>query len=118
MAKAKKTTTGTPTTTEPTASDAKHGAGDGKQAALQRVIAQIEKQYGQGSIMQMDENSYAKIEGIGTGALSLDIALGGCGIPRAGHRAVRAGVVRQDDAGAARHCQRPEGRRRGGVHRR
>jgi recombination protein RecA len=69
MAKTKKTTT--PET-----------AGDGKQAALQRVIAQIEKQYGQGAIMQMDEHSYAHIEGIGTGALSLDIALGGVGIPR------------------------------------
>ncbi len=57
-------------------------ASDGKQAALHRVIAQIEKQYGQGSIMQMDENSYAHIEGISTGALSLDIALGGVGIPR------------------------------------
>jgi len=54
----------------------------GKETALQRVIAQIEKQYGQGSIMQMDENMYAKIEGIPTGSLSLDIALGGVGIPR------------------------------------
>ncbi len=54
----------------------------GKDGALQRVIAQIEKQYGQGSIMQMDENSYAKIEGISTGSLSLDIALGGRGVPR------------------------------------
>ncbi|MEJ2705761.1 MAG: recombinase RecA [Sedimentisphaerales bacterium] len=54
----------------------------GKQDALQRVIAQIEKQYGQGAIMQMDEHLYAKIEGISTGSLSLDIALGGAGIPR------------------------------------
>jgi len=46
------------------------------------VIAQIEKQYGQGAIMQMDEHRYAKIEGIPTGSLSLDIALGGVGIPR------------------------------------
>ena len=53
-----------------------------KEDALQRVIAQIEKQYGQGSIMQMDEHRYARIEGIATGALSLDIALGGVGIPR------------------------------------
>ena len=53
-----------------------------KQDALQRVIAQIEKQYGQGAIMQMDEHLYAKIEGINTGSLSLDIALGGVGIPR------------------------------------
>ena len=69
MAKAKKSTT-----TET--------AADGKQAALHRVIAQIEKQYGQGAIMQMDEHLYAHIEGISTGALSLDIALGGVGIPR------------------------------------
>ena len=54
----------------------------GKEESIQRVIAQIEKQYGQGAIMQMDEHSYAKIEGIGTGSLSLDIALGGVGIPR------------------------------------
>ncbi|MHC4517324.1 MAG: recombinase RecA [Planctomycetota bacterium] len=56
--------------------------GSGKEAALDRVIAQIEKQYGQGAIMQMDEHAYAKIEGISTGALSLDLALGGAGIPR------------------------------------
>ncbi len=43
----------------------------GKENALQRVIAQIEKQYGQGSIMQMDEHRYARVEGIPTGALSL-----------------------------------------------
>jgi len=54
----------------------------GKETALQRVIAQIEKQYGQGAIMQMDEHKYAKVEGIKTGSLSLDIALGGAGIPR------------------------------------
>jgi len=54
----------------------------GKEDALQRVIAQIEKQYGQGAIMQMDEHKYARIQGIPTGSLSLDIALGGMGIPR------------------------------------
>ncbi len=55
---------------------------DSKESALQRVIAQIEKQYGQGAIMQMDEHKYARIESIGTGSLSLDIALGGSGVPR------------------------------------
>jgi recombination protein RecA len=60
--------------TEPTAT--------GKETALQRVIAQIEKQYGQGAIMQMDEHKYARVRGIGTGSLSLDIALGGAGAPR------------------------------------
>jgi recombination protein RecA len=70
MAKPKKTQT--TATEEPT----------GKETALQRVIAQIEKQYGQGAIMQMDEHKYARITGLPTGALSLDIALGGAGIPR------------------------------------
>jgi recombination protein RecA len=60
----------------------KEGQIDSKESALQRVIAQIEKQYGQGAIMQMDEHKYARIEGIGTGSLSLDIALGGSGVPR------------------------------------
>ena len=50
--------------------------------ALDRAIAQIEKQYGAGSIMKMDESNIATVEGISTGALSLDIALGGRGIPR------------------------------------
>jgi len=53
----------------------------GKENALERVIAQIEKQYGQGAIMQMDEHKYARIKGIPTGSLSLDLALGGAGIP-------------------------------------
>ncbi len=53
-----------------------------REEALKRVIAQIEKQYGQGSIMQMDEHKYARIQGIPTGSLSLDIALGSAGIPR------------------------------------
>ncbi len=50
--------------------------------ALDRAIAQIEKQYGVGSIMRMDKANIATVEGISTGALSLDIALGGKGIPR------------------------------------
>ena len=54
----------------------------GKEDALERVISQIEKQCGQGSIMRMDESNYAKIEGISTGSISLDVALGGVGIPR------------------------------------
>ncbi len=53
-----------------------------KDSALERAIAQIEKQYGDGSIMKMDESHQRRIEGISTGALSLDIALGGSGIPR------------------------------------
>ncbi len=56
--------------------------GAGSDAALDRAIAQIEKQYGSGAIMKMEESGIAKIDGISTGALSVDIALGGKGIPR------------------------------------
>lgn len=51
-------------------------------AALARAIAQIEKQYGAGSIMKMDESNISKVDGISAGAISLDIALGGKGFPR------------------------------------
>lgn len=50
--------------------------------ALDRALAQIEKQYGEGSIMTMDGMKNLVIEGIPTGALSLDIALGGKGVPK------------------------------------
>jgi recombination protein RecA len=53
-----------------------------KVEALERAISQIEKQYGTGSIMQMDESLHRKIEGIKTGSISLDLALGGFGLPR------------------------------------
>src|SRR5205823_8645380 len=42
----------------------------------------IEKQFGKGAIMQMNEKSSDDVHGIPTGALSLDIALGGKGLPR------------------------------------
>jgi recombination protein RecA len=67
------------TKTKQTQKEIKAGS---KEAILQQVIAQIEKQYGQGAIMKMDEHLYAKVEGISTGSLSLDIALGGSGVPR------------------------------------
>jgi len=50
--------------------------------ALDRALAQIEKQFGKGIIMHLDESAVANVPGISTGALSLDIALGGRGIPR------------------------------------
>src|SRR2546421_10655028 len=49
---------------------------------LKNTLQQIEKQFGKGSIMQLGEHSMADVPGIPTGALSLDIALGGRGLPR------------------------------------
>lgn len=53
-----------------------------KNQSLTRALGQIEKTYGKGSIMRLDEEAYLNIPGISTGALSLDLALGGRGIPR------------------------------------
>ncbi len=53
-----------------------------KDSALQRAVQQIEKQYGKGAVMRLDLSQSATIDGIPTGSLSLDIALGGGGIPR------------------------------------
>jgi recombination protein RecA len=60
----------------PSSTDAK------RQQALDRALQQIEKAYGKGSIMQMDGDLCAARDGVSTGALSLDLALGGAGIPR------------------------------------
>jgi recombination protein RecA len=50
---------------------------------LKNALQQIEKQFGKGSIMQLGSGATAlDVSGIPTGALSLDIALGGKGIPR------------------------------------
>ncbi len=53
-----------------------------RDSALSRAVQQIEKQFGKGAVMKMDGEKPANIDGIPTGSLSLDIALGGCGIPR------------------------------------
>jgi len=49
---------------------------------LKNAIAQIEKQFGDGAIMALGTDRSPKLSGIPTGSLSLDIALGGAGIPR------------------------------------
>src|SRR6188472_1678905 len=50
--------------------------------ALEMALAQIDKQYGKGSIMRMGEKGSMAIDVIQTGALSLDLALGVGGLPR------------------------------------
>ena len=67
MAKAKKIDTGM--------------AEDGKKQALDLAIAQISKQFGDGSIMKLGENHKVDVELLPSGCLSLDIALGG-GYPK------------------------------------
>ena len=49
---------------------------------LKSTVAAIEKEFGTGAIMALGSNQTVNIEGIPTGSLSLDIALGGLGIPQ------------------------------------
>jgi recombination protein RecA len=48
---------------------------------LRHTVAAIEKQFGEGAIMPLGSEQIRRIQGIPTGSLSLDIALGGQGIP-------------------------------------
>jgi recombination protein RecA len=76
------------------AADAGKAAETGKRAAkpaasfmddnpiLKNTLAQIEKEFGTGSIMPLGIDAQAPIEGISSGSLSVDLALGGKGFPR------------------------------------
>jgi recombination protein RecA len=59
------------------------GGGMDKERALEAALAQIDKNFGKGSIMRLGENNHAHdIEAIPTGSLGLDLALGIGGLPR------------------------------------
>ncbi len=53
-----------------------------KKAAVESVMARIERECGKGSIMRLGENSSMNVSAVSTGSLSLDFALGIGGIPR------------------------------------
>src|SRR5256885_11704428 len=58
-------------------------AAKARDSALNSALTQIERQFGQGSIMRMgDEAAAVKVAAIPSGALSLDLALGVGGVPR------------------------------------
>ena len=53
-----------------------------KDKALEQVLADIEKQFGKGSIMKLGSDAHLNIEATSTGSLTLDIALGVGGYPK------------------------------------
>ncbi|MFC9974961.1 recombinase RecA [Spirillospora sp. NPDC127200] len=57
-------------------------AANDREKALETALAQIERQFGKGSVMRMGEEARVPVEVIPTGAISLDIALGIGGLPR------------------------------------
>ncbi|RKZ10918.1 recombinase RecA [Candidatus Fermentibacteria bacterium] len=61
--------------------DKKTSSGE-KDKALKAAFHQIQKQFGQGAIMRLGENTHMKVEIIPTGSIALDAALGIGGIPR------------------------------------
>ena len=53
-----------------------------REKALELALAQIDKQYGKGSVMRLGEEGRAPVEVIPTGSIALDVALGIGGLPR------------------------------------
>ena len=53
----------------------------GKQKALNMVLTQIERSFGKGAIMRLGDATRMRVETISSGALTLDLALGG-GLPK------------------------------------
>ena len=56
---------------------------EARRAVLDKALSDIVKRYGEGSIMRMGEATHLAVETIPTGSLSLDLALGVGGIPKA-----------------------------------
>ncbi|MCL6441024.1 MAG: DNA recombination/repair protein RecA, partial [Thermoleophilum sp.] len=59
-----------------------------REAALKNALAQIERQFGKGSVMRMSDRPQVSVGAISTGSLALDVALG---IGGQGDQAVRCG---------------------------
>lgn len=65
-----------------TVKEVKSSEVSGKSKAIETAVAQIEKQFGKGSIMKLGGKEKIDVEVIPTGALSLDLALGIGGVPK------------------------------------
>lgn len=55
---------------------------DNREKALELAIAQIDKQFGKGSVMRLGQAPHRRVETISTGSVALDVALGIGGLPR------------------------------------
>lgn len=89
-------------------------AKEDKLKALDAAIAQIEKQYGKGSVMKLGDNSAnMNVETVPTGSLSLDVALGLGGLPK-GRIIEVYGPESSGKTTVALHCV-AEVQKRGGI---
>src|SRR5690606_28827479 len=53
-----------------------------REKALESALAQIDRQFGKGSVMRLGSDERAPVEVIPTGSIALDVALGVGGLPR------------------------------------
>ena len=81
--------------------------------AIKATLQMVEKQYGKGAIMKLGDAHVEPIEAISTGSLSLDLALGGKGVPR-GRVVEMFGPESSGKTTIALHCV-AEAQRQGGV---
>jgi recombination protein RecA len=78
-----KSANGKPTDPAPALAEARAERDPAKGQALKAAVTQIERQFGQGSLMRLgDDAARVKVSVISTGALSIDLALGVGGVPR------------------------------------
>ncbi len=82
-------------------------------ANLKTALQQIEKKFGQGAIMPLGADRRGPVAGISTGSLSLDMALGGQGIPR-GRVIELFGPEASGKTTLALHCA-AEAQKNGGI---
>ena len=78
-----------------------------KKKALQTALAQIDKNFGKGTVMRLGDRPEMNVEAIPTGSLALDAALGIGGVPK--------GRIIEIHAGAAHSGRSPEAGRRSGL---
>lgn len=84
-----------------------------KAKALATTLEKIGKQFGQGSVMRLGENTHLNVESIPTGSIGLDIALGIGGIPK-GRIIELFGPESSGKTTVALHCV-AEAQKRGGI---
>ena len=94
------------------AASARAGGAEEKAKALETALAQIKKQFGEGAVMRLGQDSALNVEAIPTGSLSLDLALGIGGVPR-GRIIEIYGPESSGKTTLALHCI-AEGQKRGG----
>ena len=55
-----------------------------REEALDTALGQIERQFGKGAVMRMNDHAHVSVGSVSTGSLALDLALGIGGLPRGG----------------------------------